>query len=105
MSSPELTEMEPLFSINKNVRYLLCVIDAQTKCALVEPLKDKKDKTVLNTYIEIVNESNLKLNKPLVDQGRELYNNLMQEWLVNNDILMHSTHNERQKVIAERLSK
>ena len=47
----------------------------------------------------------MKLNKSLVDQGRELYNNLMQEWLVNNDILMHCTHNERQKVIAERFIK
>ena len=47
MLSPELTEMEPLFSINKNVRYLLCVIDVYTKCALVEPLKVKKIKLFL----------------------------------------------------------
>ena len=33
-------------------------------------LKDKKDKPVLNTFVEIVNESNRKLNKLWVDQGR-----------------------------------
>ena len=31
--------------------------------------------------------SNRKLNKLWVDQGREFYNKLMQEWLDNNDIL------------------
>ena len=36
-----------------------------------------------------------------VDQGRELYSKLMQEWLDNNDILMYSTHNEGKSVIAE----
>ena len=29
----------------------------------------------------------------------------MQEWLVNNDILMYSTHNEGKSVIAERFIK
>ena len=44
----------------------------------------KKGKTVFNTLIEIINESNGKLNKLWVDQARELYNKLMQEWLDNN---------------------
>ena len=57
-------------------------------------MKDKKGKTVLNDFIEIVNESNCKANKLWVDQAREFYNKLMQEWLDNNNILMYSTHNE-----------
>ena len=69
---------------NKNVKYFLYVIDVLTKYAWVKPLKDKKDKTVLNAFIEIVNESNRKLNKLWVDQGREFYNKIMQEWLENN---------------------
>ena len=44
-------------------------------------LKDKKDKSVLNAFIEIVSESNRKPNKLWVDQGRKLYNKLMQKWL------------------------
>ena len=43
--------------------------------------------------MEIVNESTCKPNKLWVNQGRELYNKLMQEWLDNN-ILMCSAHNE-----------
>ena len=101
----DLAEMGSLSSKNKNVKYLLCVIDVFTKYAWVKPLKDKKGKTVLNAFIEIVNESNRKPNKLWVDQGREFYNTLMQEWLDNNGILMYFTHNEGKAVIAERFIK
>ena len=36
----------------------------------IKLLKYKKDKTVLNAFIETVNESNCKPNKLWVDQGR-----------------------------------
>ena len=39
------------------------VIDVFPKYAWVKPLKDKKGKTVLNPFVEIVNESNCKPNK------------------------------------------
>ena len=71
---------------NKNVKYLLCAIDAFTTYAWVKPLKDKKGKTVLNALIEIVSESDCKPNKLWVDQGREFYNKFIQKWLDNNDI-------------------
>ena len=51
--------------------------------------------------MEIVNESNRKPNKSRVDQGREFYNELMQEWLDNNNILLYSMHNEGKSVIDE----
>ena len=38
-----------------------------------------KSKTVINTFIEIVIESNHKPNNFWVDQEREFYNKLMQE--------------------------
>ena len=66
----DLTEIESLFLKNKNVEYLLYVIDVFTNNAWVKPLKDKKGKTVLNVFIEIVNESNRKPSKLWVDQGR-----------------------------------
>ena len=65
----DLAEMESLSLKNKNVKYLLCVIDVFTKYAWVKPLKNKKGKTVLNVFIEIVNESNRKPNKLWVDQN------------------------------------
>ena len=64
-------------------------------------MKDKKGKTILNAFIEIANECNCKPSKLWVDEGREFYIKLMQEWLDRNDILMSSTHNESKLVITE----
>ena len=50
----DLAEMESLSSKKKNVEYLLCVINVFTKHAWVKPLKDKKEKTILNVFIERV---------------------------------------------------
>ena len=69
--------MKLLSSKNKNVKYLLCVIDFFTKYAWIKPLKDKKCKTVFNAFIEILNESNRKPNKLWVGQGKEFWNKLM----------------------------
>ena len=66
---------------------------------------DKKGRTVLNAFFEIVNECNSKPNRLWVDQGREFYNKLMQEWLDNSDILMYSTLNENKSVITESIYK
>ena len=65
----DLVEMESLSSKNKNVKYLLCIIQAFAKYAWVKPLKEKKKKgkTVLKAFIKTVNESNRKSNKQWVD--------------------------------------
>ena len=55
--------MESLSSKNKNIKYLLCVIDIFTKDAWVKHLKDRKGRVVLNAFIEMVNESDRKPNK------------------------------------------
>ena len=92
-------------SKNKNVKYLLCVIDVVIKYVWVKPLKYKNGRTVFNDFIKLVNESNHKPNKLWIDQGREFYNKRMQECLDYNDILMYSIHNEDKSVIAERFIK
>ena len=89
--------MKSLSSNDKNVKYLLCVVDISNKYAL----KDKEGKTALNAFMEIANESNRKPNNLWVDQGIDFYNKFMQEWLDNNDILIYSTHNEDKSVIAK----
>ena len=64
-----------------------------TKHAWIKASKDEKWKTILNGFIEIVNESNRKPNKLQVDQGKVLYAISMQKWLDSNSILMFSTYN------------
>ena len=50
-------------------------------------------------------ESCRKPIKLWVDQGRESYNKLIQEWLGNNDVLTYSTHKEGMSVITKRFIK
>ena len=65
-------------------------------------MTDKKPKTVLNGFSEIVNESKYKPNKLWADQGRELCSKLMWKLLDNSDVLMYWTHNEGKYVNAGR---
>ena len=53
---------------------LLCAIDIFSKYAWVIPLKDKKGTTINNAFQKILDESNRKPNKILVDKRREFYN-------------------------------
>ena len=62
--------MESFPSNNRNFKHSLCVIDLFTKYARIKSLKDKKGKTVFHVFIEITNESNLKLKKVWIDEGR-----------------------------------
>ena len=60
--------MGSLSSFNHSVNYLLCVIHVFTSNAL----KNKRTKTVLHGFIEIVNESKSKPYKLWVDQGKKI---------------------------------
>ena len=37
-----------------------------------------------------------------VDKGGEIYNNSFKKWLQDNNLVMYSTHNERESVVAAR---
>ena len=62
ISGADLTEMGSLSFNDKNIKFL-CVIGVFTKYEWVKSLTDKKAKTVLNAFMEIVNESNCKQSK------------------------------------------
>ena len=47
-------------------------------------------------------ESDRRPNKIWVDKGSEFYNNSFKKWLKDNNIEMHSIHNEGKLVVAER---
>ena len=79
----------------------MCVIDVFATYACVKPLTDRKAKTVLNGFIEIVNKSKFKPNELWFDKQRESYNYLIQKWL-DDYVLMYLTYNESKSVVAER---
>ena len=84
----DLDGMRSLSSKNRDVKYLLSVIQVFIKYAWKNPLKDKKAKTILNDFIKIVNEFNCKPNKLWVGEESEFYSSLMQKLLENSNILV-----------------
>ena len=79
----------------------MCVIDIFSKYAWVVPLKDKKGVSIVDAFQKILDDSNRKPNKIWVDKGSEFYNSSSKKWLKDNDIEMHSIHNEGKSVVAE----
>ena len=98
----DLADMQLLSKYNKGIRFLLCVIDIFSKYAWVVPLKDKKGISIVKAFQSILKQSNRKPNKIWVDKGSEFYNAYFKKWLRDNNIVMHSTHNEGKSVFAER---
>ena len=86
--------MQLLSRCNKEIRFLLCVIDIFSKYAWVVPLKDKKGVSIVAVFQSILKQSNRKPNKIWVDKGSEFYNASAKKWLQDNDTVMCSTHNE-----------
>ena len=91
-----------LISYNKVIKYLLFAICLFSKYAWVIPSKEKKLVTILNAFQKMLNNSKSKPNRIWVDEGSEFYDNFFKKWLNDNDIGMHSTHNEEKFVVAER---
>ena len=98
----DLADMQLLSKYNKGIRFLLCVIDIFSKYAWVVPLKDKKGISIVKAFQSILKQSNRKPNKIWVDKGSEFYNAYFKKWLLDNGIVMYSTHNEGKSVVAER---
>ena len=91
ISGVDLADMQSLSRKNKNIKYLLCVIDLFSKYAFVVPLKDKKGISIVNAFDKIIKQSKRKPNKIWVDQGSEFYNNNFKKWLSDNNLIMYST--------------
>ena len=53
-------------------------------------------------FQKIVKESNRKPNEIRVDKRSKFYSNSFNKWFKDNDIAMHSTHNEGKSVVVER---
>ena len=97
--------MQLISKLNKEFRFLLCVIDIFSKYAWTVPFKDKKGINTVNAFQKILDKLGRKPNKIWVDKISEFYNNSFEKWLKDNDSEMYSTHNEGKSVVAERFIK
>ena len=55
--SADLAHMQLISKLNKEIRFLVCVIDDFNKYTWVFPLKDKKGITISNVFQKILHES------------------------------------------------
>ena len=83
--------MQLVTKFNKEIHFLICVIDNYSKYAWIIPLKDKKGITITNAFQKILDESNRKPKKIWVDKDSDFYNRSMKSWLQDNDIEMYLT--------------
>ena len=99
----DLAEIQPLAKYNKGNRYLLMVIDAFSKYAWVQPLKNKTGKTVTEAFSKILKLA--KGRKPLrfqTDDGKEFYNRTFTALMKEKNIHHFSTKGDTKASIVER---
>ena len=100
----DLVEMQKFSKINKGYRYLLTCIDIFSKYAFVIPLKDKKGITIKNSLQKIFNKRKPKFL--WTDNGKEFYNNQVNDLLEKNNIKLYSTNNsEIKSSVIERFNR
>ena len=100
----DLVEMQKFSKINKGYRYLLTCIDIFSKYAFAIPLKDKKGITIKNTLQKIFNKRKPKFL--WTDNGKEFYNNQVNDLLEKNNIKLYSTNNsEIKSSVIERFNR
>ena len=100
----DLVEMQNFSKINKGYRYLLPCIDIFSKYAFVIPLKDKKGITIKNALQKIFNKRKPKFL--WTDNGKEFYNNQVNDLLEKNSIKLYSTNSsEIKSSVIERFNR
>ena len=78
----DLADTQLISSFNKEIKFVLCVIDIYSKYAWVIPLKYKNGIMIANAFQKILDESNHKPNKVWVDKGSKFYSRSVKSWLV-----------------------
>jgi len=97
----DLVDYTKLAKVNKNFKYLLCVMDIYSRYAFVFPLKDKKSNTVLKSFKQIKNYgSNL-----WIDRGSEFLNKDFKTFCKDNNINIYHTYGESKAVYIERFNR
>ena len=100
----DLAEMQKFSKINKGYRYLLTYIDIFSKHAFAIPLKDKKGITIKNALEKIFIKRKPKFL--WTDNGKEYYNNQVNDLLEKNNIKLCSTYNsEIKSSVIERFNR
>ena len=90
---------------NKGYRYVLVTIDNFSKFGWTTPLKNKNAPTIKDSFENILTNSKRKPNLIETDRGKEIYNNIFQDFFNKNNINLYSRNSSYGAVFAERFNR
>ena len=90
---------------NRGYRYVLVTIDNFSKYGWTIPLKNKNAHTIKESFENILISSKRKPNLIETDRGKEIYNNIFQDFLNKNNIKLCSRNSSYGAVFAERFNR
>ena len=85
--------MQLVRRFDRRFHFLVCVIGIYSKYVWFVPVKDKKDDTITNSFLNGFKWVQLQTKQNMGEyKASEFYNRSMKSWLQDNKIEMHSTH-------------
>ena len=103
--SIDLIDRSSLAKYNKNYKFILTIIDNQTKFAWAIPIKDKSGKSTTTAFKKLIETSKRKPEKVWSDRGKEFFNKTFLDFLKQNEIQIYSTHSDLETVFVERFNR
>lgn len=101
----DLVEMIPYASENKNMKYILTVINIFSKKAYARPLKNKTGSEVTKAMKSILDSMKHPIKNLHVDMGKEFYNKSMDSLIRQAKINRYSTYTTKKAAIVERFNR
>ena len=90
---------------NRGYRYVLGTIDNFSKYGWTVPIKNKNAQTIKDSFENIIMSSKRKPKSIESDRGKEIYNNIFQDFLNRNNIKLFSRNSSVGAVFAERFNR
>lgn len=100
----DLVEMIPYAKDNKNIKYILTVIDIFTKFAWAFPIKNKTGLEVTQAMEKILKSGTIPKNLH-TDMGKEFFNKHFSKLMNSHKINHYSTYSTKKAAIVERFNR
>ena len=100
----DLIEVINIAKCNRRCRFLLTVVDVFSKQALVQPVKSKTGKAMMDAFEKILKGGRKPINLQ-TDDGNELYNKIFQDLMRRKGIHHFSTSGDTKASVMERFNR
>lgn len=101
----DIVEMRPYARLNKGHNYILTIIDVLSKYAWALPLKTKNASEVAAALSRVFRKDSRHPNNLQTDQGKEFYNDTVQQLLRRYNVNHYSTYSVMKASVVERFNR